>query len=169
MKNPRLSLVIAVVCLTANSISAQKTTNDALSAPSVARAQALASAGTADRETIVRDMIAKWRPSMDARKDSGVNEGPRDWQTALSAALRTASAERVLAAIQGSTYDDVVAALHGRWTGPAIVELTPGMNPSLAATGPDVRPSSTFIARRVRVVTACLAADFSRTITFRPR
>ena len=93
--------------------------------------EALASSYTEDlayvednREAVIYDIVARWRETMDAR------QGTEGWAEELFAALESAQAEKLLAASQARTYDEVGAALFGRWQGPDAQVLAPGDVPA---------------------------------------
>lgn len=99
------------------------------------RAQALVDVEV-NRSQVIRETIEHWRsqfqPAVPSQNIAGGEEE-------LAAALRRASAEKLLAASQAQTYEDALAALYGRWQGPSVIPLEPGPIPStLGSTSSDL-------------------------------
>ncbi len=75
---------------------------------------------TSNREAVVLGIVESWRETMDAL------DWAQGWEEELTAALNSAPPEKVLAAMQAQSYEEVAGALSGRLTGPDTVSLEPG-------------------------------------------
>jgi hypothetical protein len=120
----RTGTIVAVVLalLIPVGLRAQSAAGSGENSASVARAQALADV-EANRSTVIRDTVDRWRSQFrpaDPSRNIGGDEGQ------LTAALRKASAENLLAASQAQTYEEALAAVRGRWQGPSVIPLEPG-------------------------------------------
>jgi hypothetical protein len=123
----RTGVIVAVVLtlLAPVGLRAQSTASGK-DAASVTRAQALAEAET-NRSIVIRDTVDRWRSQFrpfDPSRNIGGEEA------LLTAALQTASAEKLLAASQAPTYEDALAAVQGRWQGPSVIPLEAGPIPN---------------------------------------
>jgi hypothetical protein len=102
---------------------------------SATRAEALANVEN-NRSLMIRDMLDRWRSQFrpfDPARNIGGEEGR------LTTALQTASAEKLLVASQAQTYEELLAALYGRWQGPSVIPLGPGPIPNaLGDAGDDL-------------------------------
>jgi hypothetical protein len=106
--------------------------NDAVASALV---QALADVET-NRSLVIRDTVDRWRSQFRPADPSRNIQGG---EAELTAALRAAPNEKLLAASQAQTYEEALAAVRGRWRGPSAIPLEPGVIPNiLGDTGDDL-------------------------------
>ena len=90
-----------------------QTTSSGNDAAASARVQALADVET-NRSLVIRDTVDRWRSQFRPADPSRNIQGG---EAELTAALRAASNEKLLAASQAQTYEEALAAVRGRWRG----------------------------------------------------
>jgi len=119
-----IGLASAALLAIAANVGAQTTTAGVSSASGSDRQAALASVA-ANREGVIASIVERWRPEMNALTHA------RGWDVEIASFLRAVSAEKLLEASEASSYEGVVAAVHGKgWAGPNVVRLAPGDVPS---------------------------------------
>jgi hypothetical protein len=130
-----VSVVSAVVALSAQ-VGFAQVTGAAPDPAMLAREEALASV-RADREAVITEIVDQWRSQL---RSAVPAENIADEAEMLTAVLRRTSVEKLWAAREAETYEEVLAIVRGRWQGPASGSpLAPGAIPNMIGdTGADL-------------------------------
>jgi hypothetical protein len=130
-----LLIAPAVVVLTSVTGSAQSTTTPTTDPAAAARQEALASVAQ-NRETVIQETVDRWRSQLPSAVPS---QNIQDEGAALRAALERAPVDRLLAASQAQTYEELADLLRDGWEGASVVPLEPGQSPNtLGSTSGDL-------------------------------